>query len=338
MLMTLALPAFLLISCVSIALQSASSRATATVQDSSDSAPQSAPNADSPSNSQTPDQSPPEGIERSSFRWAQASDQSWIMVATISPTPGWHLYWENPGDNGSPPTFELTLPAGWQAGPTVYPRPEVSSMDGGVFYGYSRTADYLVPVRRAGALREDPWKSDSDSTQQGVWSVRAKVMVCKERCVVAKLSGGGNWPPVVEAGSGVQLNGGSFGGRSLPATAASARLFASLENGKVSIRGSTQGTGSVRFIPAGVAGMQLAMSEGALAIEGTVSGDQFKLEFMVTSMGEGPDQPGVAGLILFGNSASDPCVWLTIPHPLAGPGTSLGANGVGASDQAPPSK
>ncbi len=320
MLMTIALPVALLVSCLAVAPQ--------------DAAPQAVAPADSPDAAQVP----PEGIERSSFRWAQASDESWIMVATISPAPGWHVYWENPGDNGNPPTFELTLPAGLQAGATVYPRPEVSSIDGGVFYGYSRTANYLVPVRRAGALREDPWKSDGDSSQQGTWSVRAKVMVCKERCFVAKLSGGGNWPPVAEAGSGVQLNGGSFGGRSLPGTAASARLFASFENGKVSIKGSSQGHGSVRFIPANVPGMQLGMSEGAVAIEGTVSGEQFNLEFTVTSVGEGPGQPAVAGLILLGNAASDPCVWLTIPHPLAGPGNSLGANGVGASDQAPPSK
>jgi hypothetical protein len=46
----------------------------------------------------------------------------------------------------------------------------------------------------------------------------------------------------------------------------------------------------------------------------------------------------MAGLILLGNDPSEPCVWLTIPHPLAGPDGAFGANGVGASDQAPPSK
>ena len=61
--------------------------------------------------SATPDAARPrtEGIDRSSFRWAQASDQSWILVASITPTPGWHVYWENPGDSGNAPSFELTL-------------------------------------------------------------------------------------------------------------------------------------------------------------------------------------------------------------------------------------
>jgi hypothetical protein len=345
--MTPALPVLLMISCLAGAPQSAlqsdppfdsQSGSQSGSQSDSQSDSQSNSPSDSQSDSAKPGQVQTEGIERNSFRWAQAGDQSWILVATITLTPGWHVYWENPGDSGNPPSFELTLPTGWQAGPTVYPRPEARSLDGGIFYGYSRSANYLVPVRRAGTLREDPWKQDSDNAQQGAWSVRAKVMVCKERCAVATLLGDGTWPPVAEAGSGVQLNGGSFGGRSLPATAASAGLFARFENGKVSIKGPSQGQGSVRFIPASVPGMQLGMADGAVSIDGVVSGEKFNLEFTVTSVGEGPGQPAVAGLILLGNDASDPCVWLTIPHPLAGPGDSLGANGVGASDQAPPSK
>jgi thiol:disulfide interchange protein DsbD len=38
--------------------------------------------------------------------------------------PGWHTYWENPGDSGLPTTFEPSLPAGFTAGPVVWPLPE----------------------------------------------------------------------------------------------------------------------------------------------------------------------------------------------------------------------
>jgi hypothetical protein len=38
--------------------------------------------------------------------------------------PGWHTYWLNPGDSGEPPTIDWALPAGWRAGPIVWPLPE----------------------------------------------------------------------------------------------------------------------------------------------------------------------------------------------------------------------
>ena len=279
-----------------------------------------------------------EGIDRSSFRWAQSSDQSWILVASITPTPGWHVYWENPGDSGNAPTFELTLPAGWRAGRTVFPRPEARTLDGSVFYGYSRSVEYLIPVKRVDGVGDDPWSRDNKPDANAAWKVRAKVMACKERCTVSTLVAGGDWPPLAEAGTDVRLNGGSFGGRALPATAASAGIFASLENNTVRIEGPSRGTSTVRFIPAAIPGMQLGVPDGSVAVDGSVNGDRFRVEFTLQSLGQGPGEPAVAGLILLGNDPSEPCVWLTIPHPLAGPDGAFGANGVGASDQAPPSK
>lgn len=289
-------------------------------------------------------QSPPaaplksEGIDRSSFRWAQASDQSWILVASIDLAPGWHSYWMNAGDSGNPPSFELTLPKGWRAGKVIYPRPDARMLDGSVFYGYSRSANYLIPVLRMGAMGNDSWNSDDFDSTGGTWKLRAKVMVCKERCVVSTLESSGTWPPVAEAGTGITLNGGSFSGRSLPATAAQAGIFARLEVRKLKIDGPAQGRSTVRFIPAAIPGLQLTMPDGAAAVDGTVSGDRFSLDIDIPSLGSGPGEPGVAGLVLLGNDPSDPCVWLTIAHPLAGPDGTLGGNGVGASDQAPPTK
>ena len=45
---------------------------------------------------------PAEGIERSSFRWAQSPDGGWVLVAAIDPLPGWHVYWENPATAAMP--------------------------------------------------------------------------------------------------------------------------------------------------------------------------------------------------------------------------------------------
>jgi hypothetical protein len=271
-----------------------------------------------------------EAIASNSFRWAQAADGSWILVASVDPAPGWHVYWTNPGDSGNAPSFQVTVPDGWRAGKTVYPRPEAKVVDGSVFYGYSRSVQYLIPVRRSDAMSADSWPGN-DPPAGGKWKVRAKVMACKERCVMVTLAAGGECPPSADAGSGIVLDGGSFGGRSLPAKAATAGIFARLETDTVRIEGPAQGHGSVRFIPAGVPGMQIDIPEGSAAIEGTVEGGNFKIKFRLASPGVGPGEPAVAGLILLGNSPADPCVWLSIPHPLAGPDGSLGGNGVGAS-------
>ena len=279
----------------------------------------------------------PEGIARHSFRWVQTADGAWAMIVSIDPAPGWHVYWENPGDSGDAPRFELELPTGWRAGKTIYPRPDASILDGSVFYGYSRKATYVVPVRRTDALSDDPWNR-GNGAERGSWKVRARVMACKERCTVATLSGEGDWPPIADDGATLTLNGGSIGGRSLPMTAAAAGIFARLEAGKVTVEGPARGAATVRFIPANVPGMQLSLADGSPAIEGIVTGERFRIDFRASSLGEGPGEPAVAGLILLGNDPADPCVWLTIPHPLAGPQGSLGANGVGASDDAPPSK
>src|SRR5918993_3204610 len=38
--------------------------------------------------------------------------------------PEWHVYWENPGDSGSPTRLRLTLPPGVKTGPVQYPIPK----------------------------------------------------------------------------------------------------------------------------------------------------------------------------------------------------------------------
>ncbi|WP_029936486.1 protein-disulfide reductase DsbD family protein [Sphingomonas sp. UNC305MFCol5.2] len=46
------------------------------------------------------------------------------LAFASTPEPGWHAYWENPGDAGLPARAEWTLPAGASAGPLRYPVPQ----------------------------------------------------------------------------------------------------------------------------------------------------------------------------------------------------------------------
>jgi len=60
--------------------------------------------------------------------------------------PGWHNYWENPGDSGLPTTIEWTLPEGFEAGDIQWPIPERIVAYPLVDYGYSREVSLLVEI------------------------------------------------------------------------------------------------------------------------------------------------------------------------------------------------
>ncbi len=58
--------------------------------------------------------------------------------------PGWHTYWQNPGDAGVPPDLDLDLPPGATAGPIDWPVPE--RVAEGALMTYAYTGDVLLPV------------------------------------------------------------------------------------------------------------------------------------------------------------------------------------------------
>jgi thiol:disulfide interchange protein DsbD len=83
--------------------------------------------------------------------------------------PGWHTYWQNPGDAGAAPDVPLTLSEGAAAGPIAWPVPERMAESGVATYGY--VGDLLLPVAitpGAGPLHV---------------ATHASWLVCKEICV-----------------------------------------------------------------------------------------------------------------------------------------------------------
>lgn len=54
----------------------------------------------------------------------------------LMPSPGWHTYWMNPGDSGSPTIVKWRLPKGWTVGPYQWPAPSRILTGGIVSYGY----------------------------------------------------------------------------------------------------------------------------------------------------------------------------------------------------------
>jgi thiol:disulfide interchange protein len=55
----------------------------------------------------------------------------------LKAVPGWHTYWQYPGDAGIPTEISWHLPPGWKAGPIQWPIPLKLSEPGGIeIYGY----------------------------------------------------------------------------------------------------------------------------------------------------------------------------------------------------------
>lgn len=95
--------------------------------------------------------------------------------------PGWHVYWQNPGDSGLPTALDWTLPSGLAAGQMLWPAPEHFVQNGIGNYGYSGAADLLVPIAVAKAVV-------SGGTAR--LSAAASWLVCSDICIPgdAKLS------------------------------------------------------------------------------------------------------------------------------------------------------
>ena len=84
--------------------------------------------------------------------------------------PGWHTYWQNPGDAGVPPELELDLRPGGTAGPILWPVPR--RVPEGALMTYAYTGDVLLPVTVT-------------PTAEGSTSVKAHAnwLVCRDICV-----------------------------------------------------------------------------------------------------------------------------------------------------------
>jgi thiol:disulfide interchange protein DsbD len=88
--------------------------------------------------------------------------------------PGWHTYWTNPGDSGEPPTMDWALPAGWAAGPLVFPQPERMPVGPLMSFGYTREVVLLTRLTAPPGL-----PTGGPVTLRG----HAAWLVCEQICI-----------------------------------------------------------------------------------------------------------------------------------------------------------
>ena len=88
--------------------------------------------------------------------------------------PGWHIYWQNPGDSGLPTTIDWALPSGFSAGHIRWPVPEQFVQNGIGNYGYAGSANLLVPITA---------ESDIAPGHTAVLTAEAAWLVCADICI-----------------------------------------------------------------------------------------------------------------------------------------------------------
>lgn len=89
--------------------------------------------------------------------------------------PGWHVYWRNPGDSGTPTSISWRLPDGVSAGPLMWPAPEALPFGPLVNYGYSRQV--VLPARMS--LPPGAARAGGEARIQA----RAEWLECSDICV-----------------------------------------------------------------------------------------------------------------------------------------------------------
>jgi DsbC/DsbD-like thiol-disulfide interchange protein len=93
--------------------------------------------------------------------------------------PGWHVYWQNAGDSGQPPTIQWSLPPGFRAGAIAWPTPTRLGKGSVIDYGYESQVLLIAPIH-------PPASRKSGQTDGVEIAADIKYLICREICVPAK--------------------------------------------------------------------------------------------------------------------------------------------------------
>lgn len=100
--------------------------------------------------------------------------QRFLIALRLQIDKGWHTYWQNPGDSGLATRIEWEMPAGFTAGPLLWPAPERIIVPPLTTYGYEGEVFLLTEITAPPLLPEG-----------SEVSLRASIewLECKEECL-----------------------------------------------------------------------------------------------------------------------------------------------------------
>lgn len=102
----------------------------------------------------------------------KAGDEIWIGTEQ-SIAPDWHTYWLNPGDSGTPPIINWTLPEGFEISEIQWPTPHKLPYGPLLNYGYSGQTILLQKLSVPRTIPDGPIELTAD----------IELLVCKEECI-----------------------------------------------------------------------------------------------------------------------------------------------------------
>ena len=200
--------------------------------------------------------------------------------------PGWHSYWQYPGDSGLATTIQWNLPAGFKAGSIQWPIPERITEEGDlVTYAYPDEVLLLVEITPPPAI---------DSNQITL-NAKANWLVCEKLCIPGDANLALTLPVAAE---NQPANAGLFKKYRalLPKTGAKPFTYKWNSNpGSAALDISGAGTGKLDFFPLPSSGMVIEHP----TIE-TMKNDSSVVTVKVTS--GPPDQ--LSGVVVLGEGAS----------------------------------
>ncbi|MCH2135342.1 MAG: hypothetical protein MK101_02035 [Phycisphaerales bacterium] len=227
-----------------------------------------------------------------------------IAVRLIIPK-GWHIYWIDPGEAGTPTTLDITTPPGVTAGVPIWSRPKRITDPAGTLIGYEGQALALVPLQVS---------ADVEPGSILDIAVKADWLICRKACYL----GGAEQVERLRIGrdSGASRTVATWMvGMSMPRPLAKRPdTQIHINDAAMTIEGPLGSAGQqVEFIARHVPGMEYGKQSLS------VNGGRFKLVVPYhhrrgDSMGR---PPAVQGLLTEGRTTADPC-W-TINQTIAVP-------------------
>ena len=99
-------------------------------------------------------------------------EETLLVGLEFNLSPGWHTYWENPGDSGEGASIKWNLPSGFKASTILWPGPKRIPVEPLMTYGYEDKALLLTEI-----------KSPKEFSNPIKISAKINWLTCKDICI-----------------------------------------------------------------------------------------------------------------------------------------------------------
>ncbi len=193
------------------------------------------------------------------------------IVATFDIVPGWHIYWENPGESGSPTDIALELPTGCTVPVNAAQKPAIDFPVPTVFthgettFGYENRVTLSVPVTLPAELPADGLSV----------KVATRWLVCRGVCLMGQNTATVDLlKPVASDAAAAKELAASLARVPKPIPASWKVALEDVANESATLRIETGGGGALRFIPFDTPGVLLESGYLAESKPDNPSGNQ----------------------------------------------------------------